>query len=404
VADIGFEYTLGTKGCFQGPDFIKQQLKDNIYCLPRLEERLQRAMQCAMDLETQPDARCVETHTTMTSDDNNNSNTAIVVVKDLFELSRRVMLRVMLDIFLGQSVRIDATLIDDIMIFEDKIEDATAKAAVLPSFIAVPFYLNPTKRARLALQAQLADRMDEAWNQHQQEATKKEDDNNSNNNNNDDDDDDKVGPWLRECKTSSFMTREDAAELTVSLIFASHKNASIGAAQSFCFLQTQVDAKLREEAQKEAAADSVSSIVQKCVLETMRATAHTIGAIRTAMQPFVLETSDGKSYEIQRGEVIAVSHWLPHQSRSDWGRDACRFNPDREIPKDSLVTFSGGIHHCPGERLAIKLMSMTVSGWLRNKMQLADRHRLPAISFERATLAQRKNNVKVTLVVNQSKK
>ena len=44
-----------------------------------------------------------------------------------------------------------------------------------------------------------------------------------------------MGPWLHKFKEANLSPIE-AATLVVGLLFAAHKNAAIGTAQSFCFL------------------------------------------------------------------------------------------------------------------------------------------------------------------------
>ena len=133
---------------------------------------------------------------------------------------------------------------------------------------------------------------------------------------------------------------------------------------------------------------------------------------------FVLETAeasegrDGRAvgrYWAAPGETIALSHIAVHRHAPTWGPDAACFRPGRpewdaalpghaEPTPDEYThtTFSHGLHKCPGERLALLVVDATLAVLLGKYPLCLDRP-LPAVSFERATLAQRDGPVRVCI-------
>lgn len=384
VADVGFEYTLGLFNVYKGTDWHKRILKDYVYnqtttrtnVMPAVFENLVTAF----DKETS------------TQNDNN---------MDLFVLMRRCMLRAMLTYMIAPSI-LDGQyekFLTDFMEFQDMVEDATAKAAVLPRFLSVPLVLQPVQRKRLELTMNLTEMIQTTWR------------NNGT----------AMGPWLQAFRKEDIAA-EEAAELTLGLMFAAHKNPAIGVSQCFCNLQTEATSNQQEIAMREAKSlyDAYSNgklpvnpteSLRCCVLETLRLTAHSIGGIRTAQKAFILESSTGQTYSIEQGDVIAISHIATHRDVSVWGADACDYRQDRwetlqdttkavsGVPVDDYkyTTFSHGVHKCPGEVFALSMMEMMLAVLLVRNVELVDKKQLPKVSFERATLAQRDGSVFVTV-------
>ena len=141
---------------------------------------------------------------------------------DLFGLARATVLRCQVERLLGAPVLEaagDAAFISAFMSFQDRIEDATAKAAVLPRTLSLPRVLWPVARMRRKLTRRLAAAIACA-ERGADPAT--------------------LGSWLRTAATlpGELARRPSAqvAELAIGLLFASHKNPSIGAAQTLCAL------------------------------------------------------------------------------------------------------------------------------------------------------------------------
>ncbi len=92
------------------------------------------------------------------------------------------------------------------------------------------------------------------------------------------------------------------------------------------------------------------------------------------------------------GRYVAVSHILPHLDPEVF-EDPAAFEPARFVARRydefQLTTFSHGRHKCPGERLAVMLIRGAVAAALR-QFDVAAPAPIPPLSFERATLAQRR--------------
>jgi len=302
----------------------------------------------------------------------------------------------------------DPDMLTEFIVFQDKIEDATAKAAVLPRAAALPICLWPTQRARKILEGRLGRLLADVWKYGDGDDKSRE----------------VFGPWMK-TYISEKATPELAAEHLIGLVFAAHKNPSIGASQCLCFLRNDISEKQQalatEEARKlhtqiQSASSENKTVVaalleaktlRSCVLETSRVTAHTLGALRYAEQSLEVQAattanpSTKRSLVIQQGETIAVAHHTTHMEPSLWGKDASNFSLDRPEWKDDnaklglavpvdqykFTSFSNGVHKCPGERVALAMMEMMLGLLLLRDAKFVGE--IPQISFERATLAQR---------------
>ncbi len=292
---------------------------------------------------------------------------------------------------------------------------------------------------------------------------------------------------------SEVITSAMAAELCCGLLFATHKNASIGAAQSVLFMcqvedslnrqrqtsnsmtttEFQYDTSYLGKVRSEIVTNGLLSVCMSgqrdcldCVLlETLRLTAHSIGAIRRVVSPngwdlhvssasdvsisdtnskggsAPSEDSSQVTYHLPFGAYVAVSHITPHLQAS-WDCSisapnssprnitASQFYPERFLssfvtenqspyPSDDYIftTFSHGVHKCPGNRIAYIIMRLLLEGLLRdydvlpcgNEASCVNHgnhdaseksvclYNIPDVSFERATLAQRRSPVYLTL-------
>jgi len=267
-----------------------------------------------------------------------------------------------------------------------------------------------------------------------------------NNNNSNKEDETALGPWLREFQKQNTST-EKAAELILGLLFASHKNPSIGCAQSFLYLVTHSDETECEHVTREAQSTLSSSKqlahsnleqlcphIHRCVMETLRVTAHTIGAIRFVKQDMVLQSLTHGNFLLKEGDTIAISHIVPNLDVNVWGDDASVYNLNRKewmlqqqqqpqqqreeskknvagggdkdnaaavVDEYKFTTFSQGIHKCPGQRIAEVSICSMMAILVGNDARISHekKENIPKISFERATLAQRDGLVKVNVLL-----
>ena len=384
VAEIGFEYLLGSTNVYKGTPFHKRVLKEEIAPKAKLGAMLPSLFQ-ALSAGLDEESRLMR-----------GTAEAVLSHPDAFVLVRRCILRASLDVLVSPDLlRRDPSLLTALMSFQDSVEDATAKAAVLPRFISLPLCLWPMALSRKRLARRLRRLMEGITESMDR------------------------GPWLRAFH-SEQTSPEDAADFVIGLVFAAHKNPAIGAAQSLCFLRS-LDEVTRRTALAEAknleaamaagrepsnAEEQLLSAttLRRCVLETMRLTAHTLGALRYARESIEIQTKSSR-LTIPQGATIAIAHNSTHTDTSVWGADASEFrlerpewvrNGDLASPVDAykLTTFSQGVHKCPGEKLSLAVMEMMLCILLVRDSQLLH---VPELSFERATLAQRQGRVPVTL-------
>ena len=338
---------------------------------------------------------------------------------------RRVMMRVIIDRMIGPTfLQCDGALevLSNFMTFQDQLEDATAKAVILPRWLSLPLFLWPVQRRRQVLQTQIRKIL----------STMVRDI--------DTNDASPLGWWLQQHIDSKRYSLEEIAELVVGLWFAAHKNPSIGATQAYLFLWERATQHDRQACYKEAqrlAEQSTASMktstytetLQSCTalhkvcIETLRLTAHTIGAIRIAKEDIRLNET---KYTIRKGETLALSHIGISLDDAIWSRTRNHSNGDNSNDEDSnerknrqndksasdfdtsrpiewyqddyqFSVFSQGIHKCPGQRLAVTMMQLALATLLADYTISWDQTKIPSVSFERATLAQRHGPVAVTI-------
>ena len=395
VAEIGFEYTLGSRSVFRGTDFHKRCLKNDEMRSCWMNGGVMVARELATALEVELARNKKDAHP---------EKDGRVHIADLFDFFRRCFMRTTLNGMVGSCILESFEdngneFITLMMSFQDQIEDATAKGAVLPRFLAIPLVWQPVARARERLQAAMAERISKAAAVHNDPRA--------------------WGPWLRTFESSSQMELDEISELIVGLIFAAHKNPAIGSAQSLCYLlgegsaeelqlaRDEAKALLRLDTEKLTQQDVAPNpkTIPHCVLETARLCAHSIGSVRQATRSMVLETDDGSCYTVEQGETVCVSHLVQTTDPKYWGTDALEYRPKRfteVVPPGNearlFTTFSAGVHKCPGEKLALTMMETMLALVLERdpKMEGA----MPPLSFERATLAQRAGPVAISIKSN----
>ena len=379
VLAIGFEETLGALNVLEGTDLHKRAIK-------------------ALDLEAEVPVLHAAAACALAAEAARHGGR----VPDLFALVRVVALRISVERLIGPGVLRAAgdAFLDAFMAFQDQLEDATAKAAVLPRWLARPLILRPVERLRRGVRERLAAALDDAYASA---------------------DDDALGPWAVALRSRS---RDDAAELCIGLLFAAAKNPAIAAAQALVYA-LQAGGETVESARADAAALAASPTattlgrcdgLRRITLETLRVTAHAIGGVRTVLDPDGFDLGgDGEGEAplwAAPGETIALAHIAAHRDDALWGDgpaiDGESFRPERRewdradgdggglrgwlrrTPDDyTFTTFSQGLHRCPGERTALVVVACVLAHLLDGPFRTKLRPPVPAPSFERATLAQR---------------
>lgn len=139
---VGFGEALGTYSVLEGGDFHKRVVKEWLSAGAIAEEipELHRALAAELAAELDPAIASANGH-----------------VKDLFGAVRRCVLRASIRRLLGSAVLdgLGPSFIDDFARFQDCLEEAVAKASVLPRWASLPIALWPVQRQRLALYAAL---------------------------------------------------------------------------------------------------------------------------------------------------------------------------------------------------------------------------------------------------------
>jgi sterol 14alpha-demethylase len=377
VQEVGFAETLGYFNISKGTDIHKHLLKSSLLTPTKLQAHLEHVYSGLKD------AIRIE----LEQSDNPQSI-------DFMKWMRRVMLRVTLTQLIGSSFwkHVDGrTFLSNYVKFQDLLEDATAQAAVLPIWMALPLCLWGVQRRRLVLQKELK----RVIKSMEGEVVG-------------------IGVWLEAIRSEKYSL-DEVAELIVGLLFAAHKNPAIGAVQSYLLLQEQGTDKDKEvciqEAQKvsknpseilsaQPLAKSCPRISRVCS-EALRVTAHTIGALRTLREPLVLKES---GIQLEKGTTVAVSHIAPNLDKQQWASTSFSTAAnDDKLYEDPyrFTTFSHGTHICPGQGLALALIQCTLVQLLA-EYEVNLPAKIPPLCFERATLAQRETPVKVSITKRET--
>ena len=366
VADMGFEQMLGHKNVHKGTDIHKPIVKSFLHSTDVVVGSI-KSIKKALQLEiTEKTTNQVEFMT----------------------LIRKVFLRAVIDQLISPDFVAedwDFPFIEQFMAFQDDLEDATAKSAVLPRFLALTLFLWPIQRRRLKLQITISQRIHTILN------------NGST-----------LGFWLNTIHKDGY-SEDEISEFIVGLLFAAHKNPAIGAAQSYLFLWERATTDQQNVCKDESKmllanptyqqAQTSSPTLHRLCLETLRLTAHSIGAIRTVRHDFQLDED-----LIPQGSTIALTH-LSSSLNPEYWVDPQRLDLDLKSPHRSkelyendyiFNVFSHGIHKCPGQRLAIVLLQCTVA-ILLSDYDITLPKPIPPLCFERATLAQRQGSVNITI-------
>lgn len=382
VADIGFEQTLGKLNVFKGTNWHKAIIKEEIISGDKFSNYftplIRSSLASSLEKELMPMSRLCK-----------NEGEKIEIA-DLFLFVRRSVTRVVLLDMIGLKMddETEENILSELMNLQDDIEDSTAKAAVMNKRIAKLLILKPVQRKRERLENKLSKIVENSWSETS---------------------DAELKPWLRYFKNEKIDSK-DASSLIIGLMFAAHKNPSIGAAQSFCFCMENCTSHEIKEMKNEASEILNNNItleqtrIWRCVRESTRLSSHSIGAIRVALRDIDLKT-EFTSYKIKKGETIGISHILPNTCNALWGETAGLFdmyrkewdntNNQGDLDPFKMTAFSHGVHKCPGSKIAYMIMEFTLAWLLAQDISIAQG--IPEISFERATLAQRASPVSISL-------
>ena len=432
VADIGFEQTLGYNNVHVGTDVHKRIIKSVLFEGKSRWNQIEVPLFFnAIQYSFHEEIRLLQAKSSR-----GGANNYKVNAPDLFHFIRRIMLRVNMERMIGRQLVLEPNLLEEFMVFQDKLEDSTAQAAVLPRSIALVTCLWPVQRKRLAVQRRIAKVLEAHYYPNKWK-------------NNESD----IGFWLQEILVEGKLSAEEISEYIVGLLFAAHKNPAIGAAQAYLFLYERGTVQDQECCKEEAneicriankspitatkLKETCPRIYQVC-LETLRLTAHTIGGVRTVRDDVPLSNVDNTTkndngrggdnccpyYKIEKGQTIGLSHSSMNCDPATWGDRPLEFDTRRDpslYDNDyAFTTFSHGVHRCPGQAFGVTMVVCTLIQLLTggdcghggndgdsiggddatgNASQafnvVLDMKKVPPVSFERATLAQRAGPVPV---------
>lgn len=182
------------------------------------------------------------------------------------------------------------------------------------------------------------------------------------------------------------LTEDEITGLLIAVLFAGQHTSSITSAWTGYFL---VDSRRHSSSKKEGgplaperdayglAVAEQRAIMQKhgdalsldvlgemeglhrCVTEALRIHPPLLLVMRYAKKPFSVTTSQGKTYTVPAGDIVAASpnfsHVLPSVFSEPLEYDPLRFAPPREEDKKkafSFIGFGGGRHACIGQNFA----------------------------------------------------
>lgn len=155
VADFGFRYTLGDYNVFSGTNFHKWVVKNNYSSaahISAVSKRMLNFISNAVSIELQ---RCKGG-----------------VVQDFFGFIRRIIFISVVSEFLGTTLiqtyndngaTGSSDFVSEFMQFQDSVEDATAKSAVLPLWLSLPICLWSCARRREVIVSKLENCLKQMW-------------------------------------------------------------------------------------------------------------------------------------------------------------------------------------------------------------------------------------------------
>lgn len=337
---------------------------------------------------------------------------------EAFNLMRSVALDVTIRALVGPSFleRVGPKFSSRFMQFQDSVEDATAKAMVLPR-VAARGTLSAVTRARAALVSEMAAAIrgcsQESMAPYMRGLLREANQGASA---------DEVRETRQSKRTKNIESSEDrAAEYIIGLLFAAHKNVAITSAQLTVLLLSHPDMLRRVIAEAEKAKQSASKddskcsdgekeggwmrdsvpFLDSCLNETLRLTQHTIGSMRKVKSAggWRVRLRSGHHVCVPRGYYVGAAHALMGRREGGAFAQPDKFDPDghfgapmpRSVLRGCHVPFSAGVHACPGATVAPLLIKCLVLCWFRLTGETCTLEGgLPDLDYERATIAQRK--------------
>jgi hypothetical protein len=149
-------------------------------------------------------------------------------IPDFFDCVRRCIMRAFLNGLVGSCILESSnSMLLEMRVFQDKIEDATAKGAFLPRYMSVPLVLQPVATARKSMQKKHIDCLALERERRAQSRT-----------NATTEDIRHWGPWLRSFENYNAPL-EERSEFIIGLIIAAHKTRLVQHSHSPFFWQKE---------------------------------------------------------------------------------------------------------------------------------------------------------------------
>ncbi|KAL6771334.1 CYP51G1 [Auxenochlorella protothecoides x Auxenochlorella symbiontica] len=180
-------------------------------------------------------------------------------------------------------------------------------------------------------------------------------------------------------------TDQEIVGLLIALLFAGQHTSSITSTWTGLYMMAgdQKYYKAAEEEQRRVIAEHGTDItfdvlneldtLHNCIQEALRLQPPLVLLMRYAKEPFEVTTSDGRSYVVPKGDIVATSPSFSHRLKHVF-KDADSFQPERfRAPREedkaapfSYIGFGGGRHGCMGSQFAYLQIKTIWSVLLRN--------------------------------------
>lgn len=188
------------------------------------------------------------------------------------------------------------------------------------------------------------------------------------------------------------LTEEEITGLLIAVLFAGQHTSSITSSWTGLFMIDSHDTAFAaaEKEQREIMSRHGSDlsmdvlgemdVLHRNITEALRIHPPLLLVMRYARQPFSVTTSQGKTYTVPAGDIVAASpnfsHVLPTVFDRPLAYEPDRFAPPREEDKRkpfSFIGFGGGRHACIGQNFAYLQIKSIWSVLIRNfDFQLLD--------------------------------